>query len=122
MADAVVKLTKPITTHKGAVTELRFREPTFAELRQFGEPYSRAFGRDGVALTRVSYDVVGEYARAIVQDVEPLLLDQCSAWDGMAIGEAIIGFFSPPAAKPASSSAPPNSSSTSDGTPPLSIG
>jgi len=122
VADAVVKLTKPITAHKGQLSELRFREPTFAELRQFGEPYTRAFGRDGVAITRVSYDIMGDYARALVQGVDPLLLDQCSAWDGMAIGEAIIGFFSPPAAKPPSSTEPPSSSSTSDGTPPLSIG
>ncbi|GHE50992.1 hypothetical protein GCM10019059_07720 [Camelimonas fluminis] len=122
MADAVVKLTKPITTHKGAVTELRFREPTFAELRQFGEPYSRAFGKDGVVISRISYDVVNDYARALVQGVEPLLLDQCSARDGVAIGDVIIGFFSAPAAGPAPSNELPNSSLNSDGTPPLSIG
>ncbi|MGV2980678.1 hypothetical protein ACERNI_10780 [Camelimonas sp. ID_303_24] len=122
MAEAVVKLIKPLTGHKGPITELRFREPVFGDLRRHGEPFAQAFGRDGMVMRSIDHQVVSGYARDLVDDVDPLLLDRCSIQDSIAISDVIIGFFLPPAAEPASSSEPTNSFSPSDGTPPLSIG
>lgn len=116
-----VKLSKPITGPKGPIHQLQFREPTFAELRRNGEPHTRAYGSDGMVVSRVNYDVISAYARDLVEGTDPLLLDQCSARDGIAMAEMIIGFFSPPAEKPALSVAPTVSSSPSTGTPALSI-
>jgi len=47
MPEFVLRLSKPLKTHKGEVSEIPFREPTGADLLDLGSPYRTFAGTDG---------------------------------------------------------------------------
>ena len=123
MANTIVKLDRPLVGH-GTYHELEFREPTFADYVEVGEPYVWApSGDSDFDVATPLWDRIGRYAERLLTKPsgEPLLLSQASVADARKIKDAIQVFFL--ASDPrvvASRMSQTTSSLNSDGAPPIS--
>jgi hypothetical protein len=94
-----ITLLEPIVGHGGMVKEIWLREPTARELMSFGDPWSRAFSRDGLVFQSENVEIVKQYVDAcVVYDspgpkVDELLLEQLGLADGLRVKDAVLGFF-----------------------------
>ncbi|MDB5596288.1 MAG: hypothetical protein JWM36_3249 [Hyphomicrobiales bacterium] len=95
MANTVVKLRKPFQGHRGMVTELRFREPTYRDVMSLGEPGMLVQTADGSKFVQESIGIIDEYAQRLLasEDADPAMLDQLCLADALAIKELVQGFF-----------------------------
>lgn len=127
MASTIVKLTTPLHGHQ-VVTELEFREPTFDDFMELGEPYIWIPQDNGVFLRSTIFETVKRYAeRLFVQAGKPgnaLLLGEIgNLEDAQKVRRAVEDFFlkGDPMIR-RSPISEPTSSSSSDGAPALSAG
>jgi len=111
-----IQLEKPIVTHEGPVANVTLREPQFAEIMKFGEPFSRGYATDGtVVYSAENTDAIKGYIEALVQQpVDGLLLRQCGIVDSLRLKDAVIDFFTKARSKLSPEAA--TRSKTSDGT------
>lgn len=94
MADKIdIQLSTPITGPKGPVNKVTLREPTGWEHIELGEPYVVARNKDGTMYSVENDQVIMAYLDKCVVEPEPLLLKQLTLKDGMAVKEALLGFF-----------------------------
>jgi hypothetical protein len=109
-----IDLEKPIVTHDGSVSSVTLREPQFAEIMKFGEPFSRGYGTD-VVYSAENTDAIKGYIEALVQQpVDGLLLRQLGTLDSLKLKDAVVGFFSTARLRLSQEAA--TRSKTSDGT------
>jgi DNA-binding LacI/PurR family transcriptional regulator len=90
-----IQLEKPIVTHEGPVASVTLREPQFAEIMRFGEPFSRGYATDGsVVYSAENSDAIKGYIETLVQQpVDGLLLRQLGTVDSLKLKDALIDFF-----------------------------
>lgn len=96
MADVIIKVDPPIVGHKGTISQVRVREPSFDEYVEHGDPYIWVPLKSGGAFPSENADVIKAYSGILV-DVDPLLLRQGDFKLARAIKEAVLGFFLPDA-------------------------
>lgn len=96
----VVKLTRPILTHSGQLTELRIPEPTARQVRRFGLPYRiiQEVDKNDMTATKKVESVIDEArcAKYIAElcGIDEPLLDQMSAPDFTACMMAVANLTS----------------------------
>lgn len=114
MPNKTVQLVDPINTHDGKIAAVEFRPPTATEYWDLGDPVIWAQNPDGSLFPVENSDLMRRYIqRLCVVPKDPLLLEQMSLADGMAVKAAVHDFFSE--ARSASIAAALRSSGTSDG-------
>lgn len=116
-----IPLPEPVPSHKGPVTEVVLRQPTYDEyISCGGEPYSIGESEDGALFTIEKPDVIWAYAQACMVSPDPLLLSQLGPgnWTvAREVRKAIMGFFRAPVAASAPSETSPTISSSSSTNP-----
>jgi hypothetical protein len=88
----------PIVGHKGKITEIVVREPTFDEYLAFGDPYVYLPLKEGSWFRSDNTEVLAAYVGILV--VEPkdkLLLGQGGFKLAREIKDAVLSFFLPAA-------------------------
>lgn len=88
-----VKLTSPVEVAGETISEVTLREPTAAECRRFGDPYTGIVGATGEtrAITHDN-DVYFQYITKLAQ-LPPSTIDKMSARDFTAVRNAVFSFF-----------------------------
>jgi len=87
-----VKLLKPIQMPRGPVSELTFREPTYADYMVLGDPFTWVEVAGGGSYLQEMPAVIDKYARKLVKEDENLM-DDLPLPTAMAIRDVILGFF-----------------------------
>jgi len=119
MANKRVILAKPLEGHnKTKVLHFDFREPTFDEYFQNGDPRVPMITQ-GVLFHQEIPDVIRKYADLLLVGGDPNIMAGAGLADTLRIKECILGFFQAAETINATSSdaLPTNSSSPSTGTP-----
>ena len=88
-----VPLSEPIDAHGKQITEAVVREPTYADLMQFGEPSVVARNPDGTIYAVENDAAIRQYLDRCVVEPDPSLLRAVPLRDAIAIKAALIGFF-----------------------------
>lgn len=114
MPNITVDLSETITSHQGPIKHVTLREPGFAEIMRFGEPYARGYASDGsIVYSAENIDAIRGYIEALIQaPADALLLNQLKTRDTLRLKDAVINFFTSARSKP-SADASTSSSSTS---------
>ncbi|RXF67685.1 hypothetical protein [Hansschlegelia zhihuaiae] len=96
MANRIVELAKPLDGHE-VVKHLEFREPTWADYVEIGEPYIWTPRGDGYSDPTPILENVKAYAERLIargdQKGDPLLLGRLGLADSRKVRDAIMGFF-----------------------------
>lgn len=108
MPKVTITLENSVTTHDGDVRTVTVREPKARELFEYGEPFTHARNPDGTIYSIELDGVMKKYISACVDLDEPFLA-QLTLSDGMAIKDAILGFFTDSRLKNSVKSAIPSS-------------
>lgn len=92
MKTTTIHLINPIATTYGSTTAIILREPTAREYLTTGEVFIGANTSNGPMLVEDSA-AVAAYLSACIVEPKGLRLDDVSLADGMALKEALFGFF-----------------------------
>lgn len=88
-----LKLTEAVIGHQGAIQELAFRKPTYADYIALG-PVERVVYRDGAGSIETDRDVLAGYAeRLLVDQGLQLMLGQLTLKDALALERMVLAFF-----------------------------
>jgi len=109
MPKVTIALENPVVTHDGDVRVVTVREPKARELFEYGEPFTHARNPDGTIYSIELDGVMKKYITACIDLDEPFLT-QLTLSDGMAIKDAILGFFTESRLKNSVKSVTPSSS------------
>jgi len=90
-----IDLEKPAMVHGSPASRVTLREPGFAEIMKFGEPYSRGYATDGsVVYSAENTDAIRGYIEALVQEpFDGLLVRQFGILDTLKLKDAVLDFF-----------------------------
>lgn len=112
----VVPLSKPITGHKGPVSQVTLRDPVFRDLLAVGaEPETIVYTGGGAFFVQENLEAIEKYLdRLIVETDVAAQIGSLDLRDAIAVRKAVVDFFREASG---SASKPTNSSSPSDGTP-----
>ena len=100
MGNVVIQVDPPIKGHKGQISRIEVRPPSFDEYQEHGDAIIWVPIDKGRAFPSENPAVIKEYSKILVVDVDPLLLRQGGYKLAEAIKEAILSFFLPAAAAP----------------------
>lgn len=89
----VVGLERAITTHNGIVKQVRLRQPTYKDFMDLGDPATMIVG-PGTVFPHDDLPVIKQYVERL-SDMDPLLLEQLSLLDALALRDAVKSFFTP---------------------------
>jgi len=87
-ATRTVKLSRPLETHKGAVTQLELREPKLRCFREYGEPFKVTATKDGQSIEHDNRVLVKFLAH--MSSVDEIILDDLPATDYYAARAALV--------------------------------
>jgi hypothetical protein len=105
-----VPLTDPLIGHTGPIQELTFREPTFADLMDIGDPVDVVRTSEGHFVRTVNWPAVREYCERCAPEAVALLLPKLNLKDSIAASEAMLSFFTEARAANSSTTNSPESS------------
>ena len=90
-----IPLKRPIVGHKGAITEVKVRKPTFDEYMTLGDPFVVALAPDSKIPFMVEDKVaLASYVKLLlVEPTDPLLLGQGGMELARDITRVVRGFF-----------------------------
>jgi hypothetical protein len=88
-----IPLTEPLVGHNGPISEVVFREPTFADLMDLGDPVDIVRTSDGHFVRTVNWPAVGEYCTRCADNGAGILLSNLNLKDSLAASEAVLSFF-----------------------------
>lgn len=108
-----VTLSEPLIGHKGPISEIAFREPTFADLMDLGDPVDIVRTSDGHFIRTVNWPAVGQYCERCADDGVGILVANLNLKDSFSVSEAMLSFFTEARATNSSTgNSPENSPST----------
>lgn len=87
-----IDLAEPLKGHGAPVKTITVAEPKGKDFYRLGDPYVVARNPDGTLFHVENDELVRAYIEACV-DCDPLLLDQLTLGDAMAVKDAVLGFF-----------------------------
>lgn len=105
-----VPLSEPLIGHNGPISEFVFREPTFGDLMDLGDPVDIVRTSDGHFVRTVNWPAVGEYCGRCAEGGAGILLSKLNLKDSLAVSEAMLSFFTEARATSSSTSSSPGSS------------
>jgi hypothetical protein len=85
-----VKLSKPLVTHKGEVSEIELKEPTCASFVKHADPFKITWDEAG----RASYDFNSKACVGFLTDMtgyDEIILGKIAAKDFMTLRYAMVG-------------------------------
>lgn len=109
-----IKLEKSLIGHKGVVSELVFKEPTFSDYTSIGECFVWVPRGDGYLVASPIHENLRKYTERCLVGVDAAMLDQVGLKDGKKIADAFIGFFRN--AEPGTAASSTSSGSSPDNT------
>lgn len=90
----LLSLAERIEGHKGLISKIVLREPTFDEYLEIGDPYEIGESTDGFRFTVQNPEAVRAYIETCcVEPADPLLLSSASARVARKVRIAILNFF-----------------------------
>ncbi|MGU3665805.1 hypothetical protein ACLBX9_16625 [Methylobacterium sp. A49B] len=103
-----IPLPEPLPGHKGPITEVVIRRPTFSDyLDCGGEPYSIGQSEEGALFSIEKPETIKAYINALVVEPDTLLLEQSDFLVAREVRKAILGFFQAAAEDSAASPSSP---------------
>jgi len=108
-----VTLTEPLIGHAGPISQIVFREPTFAELIDIGDPIDVIRTSDGHFVRTVNWPAIGEYCERCAEGGVGLMLPKLNLKDSLAVSEVMLSFFTEARATSSSTDSSPKSSPSS---------
>lgn len=109
----VIELEEPVTIHDGALTSITLREPNASAVFEIGEPQIASYDSGGGLIVLDRVEALQSYFELLLVDVKPVdaaaIYGQMSLADGLAVKEAIIGFFAEARRKNSARSRPSSS-------------